>query len=239
MTFKDKVLAYLAEAKKKLRIKGIDKTTSIPGAKYPVKGVHPTGHDKPNSLEARKGKRIPEGPTIGRIREDSLAESRKGTGYKAMATSVSHETGKRISPGAMKGELESLKHRGIVGGIKKRSKGGKIKNPRAYLYGTERKIAKQHFEKEDFEDEELAALSLTEASAIKKAAGYKALATRLSKELGRKISSSSVKSYLATLEPTETAGEIEKRAKHPKFGSKGAYEWGTKYKILRAHFAKE
>ena len=68
--------------------------------------------------------------------------------------------------------------------------------------------------------------------------GYKAMATRLSKDLGKKITSSQVRSYLKGLEKEGAAEEIEKRSKKATKGSPAAYEWGTKYKIVRAHFAK-
>lgn len=66
--------------------------------------------------------------------------------------------------------------------------------------------------------------------------GYKAMATRLSKDLGKNITPSQVENYLQSLEKKDTADEIEKRSKSAK--NPGDYEWGTKYKILKNHFSK-
>ena len=68
-------------------------------------------------------------------------KSRKEAGYKAMAK----RTG--LSTGGAKAEIHKLERKGTIADIKKRSHGAKITNPKAYLYGTEAKILKQHAKK--------------------------------------------------------------------------------------------
>ena len=68
------------------------------------------------------------------------------------------------------------------------------------------------------------------------AGGYKAMATRLSKELNKTISPAQVKKYLASMEKKGISGKIKKGAKEAT--SPGKYEWGTKYKIMKAAFSK-
>jgi hypothetical protein len=65
--------------------------------------------------------------------------------------------------------------------------------------------------------------------------GYKALATRLSRDLGKRITPKQVKNYLSKLEKTEVVKDIKKRSREAKMQQ--AYEWGTKYKILKNHFS--
>jgi predicted transcriptional regulator len=62
--------------------------------------------------------------------------SRKEAGYKSMAKSAG------LSTGGAKAEIHKLERKGTIRDIKKRAKGAT--NPKAYLYGTERKILKQH-----------------------------------------------------------------------------------------------
>lgn len=64
--------------------------------------------------------------------------SKKERGYKAM----SHSAGLSTSEG--KKEMHKLKAQGTMEDIKKRARSGKVSNPNAYIYGTERKILKQH-----------------------------------------------------------------------------------------------
>lgn len=66
--------------------------------------------------------------------------------------------------------------------------------------------------------------------------GYKAMASRLSKDLGKTISPAQVKRYLASMEKKGVSGKIKKGAK--KATSPGKFEWQTKYKIMKAHFSK-
>jgi hypothetical protein len=66
-------------------------------------------------------------------------EATKLGGYKAMA----HSAGGSVA--GTKAELHKLKGKGVISDLKKRAKGKN--NPKAYLYGTERKILKQHFAK--------------------------------------------------------------------------------------------
>jgi len=70
-----------------------------------------------------------------------IAEARAGRGTKAMAKSAG------LSVGAEKAEVHKLERRGVMSDIKKRARSGKITNPEAYIYGTERKILKQHAKK--------------------------------------------------------------------------------------------
>jgi len=65
--------------------------------------------------------------------------------------------------------------------------------------------------------------------------GHKALATRLSKDLGKKITAKQVENYLDHKENTNTWKEIKKRAKSA--SDSGDYKWGTVYKILKRHFS--
>jgi hypothetical protein len=62
--------------------------------------------------------------------------SRKSRGIKAMASSAG------LSPAEEKRETHKLESKGVMSDIKKRAKGAT--NPNAYIYGTERKILKQH-----------------------------------------------------------------------------------------------
>lgn len=71
---------------------------------------------------------------------------------------------------------------------------------------------------------------------LREGKGHKAWATRLSKDLGRKITPSQVKRYMKKLEG-KTAEGIKKRAKEAT--DPGAYEWGVKYKILLNHLKKQ
>jgi hypothetical protein len=72
--------------------------------------------------------------------------------------------------------------------------------------------------------------------------GYEALATRLSRDLGKEITSSKVKSYL---KKKETEMKKEGKWKYLMNGekmakNKGAYKWGKSgamYKILKGHFS--
>jgi hypothetical protein len=64
--------------------------------------------------------------------------------------------------------------------------------------------------------------------------GHKTLATRLSRDLRKKITPLQVKNYLKKLEEKDIVGNIKKRAK--KSDNPQAYEWGTKYKIIKNHF---
>ena len=73
--------------------------------------------------------------------------------------------------------------------------------------------------------------------------GYKALATRLSKDLGKKISWQQVKRYLKSKEKTlKKEGKwkyIERNSK--KATQPGAYKYGIHgalYQIMKRHFAK-
>jgi hypothetical protein len=66
--------------------------------------------------------------------------------------------------------------------------------------------------------------------------GYKALATRLSNDLGKNITSDKVKEYLKFLDKKKFVKNLKARAK--KAINPPAYEWGTKYKILKNHFNK-
>ena len=73
------------------------------------------------------------------------------------------------------------------------------------------------------------------------AGGYKALATRLSDDLGKKITAGQVKSYLKR---KEKEMKKEGKWKYMKKGEKratdpGAYKWGgAMYNILKGHFSK-
>jgi len=58
------------------------------------------------------------------------------------------------------------------------------------------------------------------------AGGYKAMATRLSKELNKTISPAQVKKYLASMEKKGVSGKIKKGAKGA--SAPGKFEWGTK-----------
>lgn len=62
-------------------------------------------------------------------------------GHKAMAKSTG------LSVGEEKRETSKLKKKGVIHDIEKRSKEGRITNPEAYKFGTERKILKQHAKK--------------------------------------------------------------------------------------------
>lgn len=82
---------------------------------------------------------------------------------------------------------------------------------------------------------------LTEKTKVREEAGYKGLATRLSKELGKEINSSQVKSYLKKKEAElKKAGKwkyIQKGAE--KASAPGAYKYGTHgsiYMMLKNHF---
>jgi|WetSurMetagenome_2_1015567.scaffolds.fasta_scaffold37101_5 hypothetical protein len=68
-----------------------------------------------------------------------IAEARAGRGTKAMAKSVG------LSVGAEKNEVHKLEKKGVMADIKKRA--SKADNPKAYLFGTERKILKAHAKK--------------------------------------------------------------------------------------------
>ncbi len=68
--------------------------------------------------------------------------------------------------------------------------------------------------------------------------GYKAMATRLSRDLGKSVSASQVKSYLKKMDKEGTSSGIKKQAKKPKITDAGAYQWSVKYRILLNHFKK-
>lgn len=70
----------------------------------------------------------------------------------------------------------------------------------------------------------------------RRAGGYKAMATRLSRDLSKRITPESVKKYLQSLEKKQVAKNIGKRAKGARVA--GAYEWKSKYKIMLNHFKK-
>jgi len=69
--------------------------------------------------------------------------------------------------------------------------------------------------------------------------GYKGLATRLSKDLGKNILPTQVERYLNLDKTKKMVMQIKKRAK--KAVEPGAYKWGVGgaiYKILKRHFSK-
>lgn len=67
------------------------------------------------------------------------------------------------------------------------------------------------------------------------AGGYKAMATRLRKDLGKEISPSEVKSYLQKIEKKKKIKDLKNKAEGI---SKPSYKWSTIYKILKGHFKK-
>jgi len=67
------------------------------------------------------------------------------------------------------------------------------------------------------------------------AGGYKALATRLTKDLKKKITPAQVKAYMKKMENKASTKQIKGRAKGM-LDSK-AYEYQSKYNILKGHFA--
>lgn len=75
---------------------------------------------------------------------------------------------------------------------------------------------------------------LNESDPQRREGGYKAMATRLSRDLNKRISPEQVKKYLRRMEKRKVVGDIKRRA--GKAADSSAYEWKTKYKILRGHF---
>lgn len=69
------------------------------------------------------------------------------------------------------------------------------------------------------------------------AGGYKAMATRLTNDLGKSISPSQVKAYLKKMEKEGTASAIRASAKGKR--DSDAYNWQSKYNVMKASFMKK
>ena len=72
----------------------------------------------------------------------------------------------------------------------------------------------------------------------RKEGGYKAMATRLSRDLGKDIPLRKVKSYMKKMDKGNTVKDIKRSASKKGITSPKSYEYATKYKIMKAHFSK-
>jgi hypothetical protein len=150
INFKDLVKMYLGEtvgwnrqsvsgSNKYLGSKSLEKLGKEKKARPTRSNV---GFDRPEMMKGGlkylgpKGKK---GQEVLNKRKGKVEEATKESGYKALA----HSAGGSVA--GTKAELSKLKNKGVIADIKKRAK--KATNPKAYLYGTERKILKQHFKK--------------------------------------------------------------------------------------------